>query len=335
MRPLHPSLDLPELDHSAAWSIVREPVDAVTPVGQGTRSRVYRVELTEGGSRIVRLTPRQHGRVAREAWVRARMGGAVPVVHAVAVQHVPIAQQVDVVVMNELPGVTLDVALSRSPEALAASLWNEFGAGLAAFHAVTVTGFGLLDGAGKGAWATWREAVTAIAHSAVEEARATPLADLCDRAEAALAELAPALDAIHSPHLLHGDAHPRNVLVHRDKIRAWFDFEYAMGGDPLYELAYVAPNFEETPAASLAPALRLRRQEAFIEGYTDRLATVTGDPHRLRCYRLIHALRGAEFLRVTGGGATPDERAESVRRVRDAIERWLQSPITVRSAVAS
>lgn len=326
MRPTHPSLDLPELDPSAAWSVVREPVDAVTPIGQGTRSRVYRVELTEGGSRIVRLTPRQHGRVAREAWVRTRMGGAVPVVHAVLVQHVPIAQQVDVVVMNELPGVTLDVALTRAPEALAASLWSEFGAGLAAFHAVSVTGFGLLDGAGKGAWPTWREAVAAIAHAAVDEARATPLADLCDRAEAVLTELAPALDAIQSPHLLHGDAHPRNVLVHRDKIRAWFDFEYAMGGDPLYELAYVAPNFEEPPGASLAPALRLRRQEAFIQGYTDRLATVTDDARRLRCYRLVHALRGGEFLRVTGGGETADARAESVRRVRASIERWLTPP---------
>ena len=67
------------------------------------------------------------------------------------------------------------------------------------------------------------------------------------------------------------------------------------------------------------------RNGTFLDGAPVR-ATVTHDAGRLRCYRLVHALRGAEFLRVTRGGATADERAESVRQARDAVERWLTRP---------
>ncbi len=63
----HSPLKLPGLDPTDAATIVHEPVHSITAIGQGIRSRVFRVETEEGLVRIVRLTPKNSGRLGREA----------------------------------------------------------------------------------------------------------------------------------------------------------------------------------------------------------------------------------------------------------------------------
>lgn len=317
MRPRHPSHDLPTLDASTAWSLVGEPVASVEPFGEGTRSRVYRVTLVDGGARVVRITPKASGRAAREAWVRARMTGvaALPIVASVAVRTGSLAARADVELMGEVPGVSFSEALREGPADVSERLWYAFGEGLAALHAVPIKGFGLLDGAGRGRWSSWREAAAHLADGALREARASELVDRCDAAEAALAALAPALDGVHDARLLHGDATPANVRVRGDRVVGWFDFEYAMGADPLYELAFVGRLFEEPG--------RYRWMEAFTRGYTERLALVVADPERLRYYRVVHALRAGEFLRVAASAMAPEGRAAAVAAARGRLDAAL------------
>lgn len=297
MRARHPSTDLPALDVASAWSLLGEPVDDVEPLGKGTRSRVYRVTLSDGGTRVVRLSPRGTGRLAREAWVRARMAGtAAPSVAVVSVTHATLSQRADVVLMSELPGVTLDVALARAPDDQVAALWRAFGEGLAAFHAVHVEGFGLLDGAGRGAFATWRAAMEHTSAEALRDARATELVDLCDTAEQSLERDAPALDAVTSARLAHGDAQPSNVQLANGSVVAWLDLEYAMAADPHYELAFVSRFFEASPWVRTSSARVASAADGFARGYTSDVAPC--DAARLRYYRVTHALRTAEMLRV-------------------------------------
>ncbi len=322
MRP--PSSELPALDIASAWSLLGEPVEAVEPLGRGTRSRVYRVTLADGETRVVRLSPKGTGRLAREAWVRARMANTdAPTVPAVAVTHPSLSTRADVVLMRELPGRTMDVALAGASDDAAERLWAAFGEGLAAFHAVPVEGFGLIDGAGRGAWGSWRDAMEHLASTALGVARGTELVDLCARAEARLAELAPSLERVRAPHLAHGDAQPANVQCEGERVVAWLDFEYAMGADPLYELAFVSRFFEATPWAPASPRSRARHMEAFTRGYTRRLAPVVADPERLGYYRVVHALRAAEMLRLGARSLDPARRAEAVELLRERLESAL------------
>jgi aminoglycoside phosphotransferase (APT) family kinase protein len=318
----HPSLTLPTLSPADAAAIVREPVYSVTPIGQGIRSRVYRVETEDGTVRVVRLTPRGSGRVEREAWVRAalRRHPDVPTLAEVAVHGIPLAQQADVVSMAELPGTTMFAATRTLFEPEVRAVYEQFGAGLAAIHAVAVQGFGLLDGAGRGSFPTWRAAFDALAAASLEEARISPLADLVPAAQATIAALAPSLDEAQSPRLVHGDAQPMNVQVHRGRIVAFLDFEFASGADPLYELAYVEPLFEPTVTPTVAAADLAARRAAFYQGYARHRALPA---HRMRLYRLVHALRGTEFLSVVGPQLAAPAREGATRSMREQVERWL------------
>jgi Ser/Thr protein kinase RdoA (MazF antagonist) len=322
----HPSESLPALGIPEASQIVKEPVYAVAPIGQGIRSRVYRVETEDGLVRIVRLTPKGSGRVEREAWVRSRFRKhpALPLLAELVVTDVPLAQSADVVVMSELPGTTMFAAARTMFEPEVRVLYEQFGAGLGALHATAVEGFGLLDASGKGTSKTWREAFDAIAKASLDEARISSLGDLVDAAESEIERLRPLLDEIPEARLLHGDAQPMNVQVHRGSIVAWLDFEFASGGDPDYELAYVAPLFEPgVTQANVSEADLAARREAFERGYARYrpLAPVPDD--RARLYRLVHALRGTEFLSVVGPRLAAPARAESYAKARATVQRFL------------
>ncbi len=317
---------LPSLDASDAAAIVHDRVHAITPIGQGIRSRVYRVETEEGAVRIVRLTPKNTGRLARESWVRSqlRKHPDVPLVAEVAVTEIPLAREVDIVSMAELPGTTMFQASRTLFDADVHALYEQFGAGLGALHAVRTDGFGLIDGSGRGSFPTWRTAFDAIAHAALEEARVAALQDLVPQAESVIAQLSPNVDALSVPSLLHGDAQPMNVQAHRAKIIAFLDFEFASGGDPEYELAYVEPLFEPAMAHSVSAEQLGARRAAFYRGYAKHHPAYAPHADRLRLYRLVHALRGTEFLSVVGPKLAAPQREEHVRSARAQLERWMR-----------
>lgn len=317
--------ELPTLGISDAWALVREPVESVTALGTGNRSRVYRVALSGGGARIARLTPRGSGRVERERAVRAKLGAdpRIPTVHEVLALGHPLAGACDVVLMREVPGETLQAALLARPDDVALGLWRQYGDGMAALHAHRLQGFGLLNADGRGAFPSWREAMDAAAARALRDARETDLADLCDAAEARLAELAPALDRVTAGSLLHGDPQPLNVLTQGGRIAAWIDFEFASAGDPLYDLAFVASLLDPSPASPFAAKPLMRWREAFADGYTARGSAPTDDaaPARTAYYRLLHALRASEFLRVVGPRLPAAVRAQVTATMRAQVVR--------------
>lgn len=216
----HPSDALPTLSEADAWAILGEAVTALRPLPGATRARVYEVTLGEGSVRIVKLLPKDTGRAAREAWVRGRMAGvgAVPMVPEVLHRATPLSGACDVVSMRPLPGQSLERALHDADEARARRLWSAFGEGLAAFHAVPIAGFGLLDSAGRGPFPAWRMALEHHAAAALDVLRLTPLSPLADPIARRIEALAPSLDDVRAARLTHGDAHPRNVRAAGDRL---------------------------------------------------------------------------------------------------------------------
>lgn len=319
--PVHD--ELPTLGLADAWSLVREEVESVTALGTGNRSRVYRIALRDGGARIARITPRGSGRVERERAVRAKLGAdpRIPTVHEVFVQHHALAGACDVVLMREVPGETLQAALLSRPDDVAVGLWRQYGDGMAALHAQRLKGFGLLNAEGKGEFPSWRAAMEAAAARALRDARETELADLCDAAASHLASHAAALDRVTVGALLHGDPQPLNVLTQGGRIAAWIDFEFASAGDPLYDLAFVASLFDASPTSPFAAKPLMRWREAFADGYTARGSAPSDDdaPARTAYYRLLHALRASEFLRVVGPRLPAAVRAQVTATMRSQV----------------
>jgi len=321
-----PANDLPELSAADAWAILGESVLSVRPLDGATRARVYEVSLGDGTVRVVKLLPRNTGRAGREAWVRGRMAGvsAVPMVAELVHRGAVLSSVCDVVVMRPLPGQSLAQSLHDADEVRATRLWTSFGEGLAAFHAVPIAGFGLLDSAGRGPFPAWRMAVEHLRDAALADLRATALADLADPLTRRIEALLPSLEEVRTARLIHGDAHPRNVRSAGDRVVAWFDLEYAQGADPLYELTFVAEAFGGACAPEgLSPAQLAGRYEAFATGYTQHGEALDDAPERRRLYRLLHALRAVEELYRRAPYLTPDARTTLTDSLRSRLASHL------------
>lgn len=318
----HPSLSLPTLSQSEAEAIVREPVFSVTSLGQGARSRVYRVETEEGIVRVVRLTRAGSGRIERESFVasaveRAEKKQLVPLVTALRVTHTPLSRECDVVTMREVKGSALGAILRNALSADRERLFTRMGEGLAAIHSIEVQGFGLLDSAGRGSFASWAQCFEATVRASLEELRVSPLSELYARAERRLQELVECARYDGPAMLTHGDAQPMNVLVQNNNVVAWLDWEFASGADVRYELSYVETVFERAYAPWADDAERARWRAAFYAGYGgDPFAS---DPARRSAYALVHALRSTEFSSVMAPQLAPALREVSVRGMRSRV----------------
>jgi aminoglycoside phosphotransferase (APT) family kinase protein len=322
----HPSLALPTLTHADAEEIVRDRVFSVTPLGQGARSRVYRVETEDGVVRVVRLTRAGTGRVEREAFVSAAVDSAglkprVALVTAVRATHSALARQCDVVTMREVKGAALGSVLRSALPAERVALFERMGDGLAAVHGITVRGYGLLDPSGAGPFASWDRCFEATARAALDELRVSPLSDLHELASERMASVLARAVYDAPARLLHGDAQPMNVLVHQGRCVAWLDWEFASGGDPRYELAYVETVFERGYAPWAEDAERSAWRAAFYRGYG-------GDPFEsdrstLDAYALVHALRSTEYSSVMAPTLAPTLRESAFRGMRARVQQLL------------
>jgi aminoglycoside phosphotransferase (APT) family kinase protein len=191
------------------------------------------------------------------------------------------------------------------------------GEGLAAIHSVPARGFGLLGIGGEGPFDAWERCFEATVRAALEELRVSPLSALLERAEERLRSWRDAARFDDAPRLLHGDAQPMNVLVQQSTIVAWLDWEFASGGDPRYELAYVETIFDRGWAVWADDAERARWRAAFYRGYGgDPFAR---DPERLAVYSLVHALRSTEFSSVMAPTLAPALREATVRELRARV----------------
>jgi Ser/Thr protein kinase RdoA (MazF antagonist) len=319
---MHPSQTLPVLDFATAWGLLGEPIESIQPIGDGTRSRVYRVHTTDGDVRIVQIVPSGTGRVARERWVRSRLQNTIVQTIPVVVARHTLGDHVDVLLMRDVHAVSLDLALRKSTFEQTQQLWRTFGEQLAFLHSVSIEGFGLLDGDGKGSSTSWRTYAERLAALALIDARASELNDLCDKASERLQALAPSLHRVEDAKLIHGDAGVFNLLCRDHHLVAWIDFEYASGADPLYEFVSVATRFnpEEHPGDEVS---RTQAKEAFVRGYHSQIPITVEDPERVAYYQLVHALRRGEFLRVVGPTLRDSERQTAIKTCRDSLQRAL------------
>jgi hygromycin-B 4-O-kinase len=184
------------------------------------------------------------------------------------------------------------------------------------------TGFGSLLPTFDGERSTWRDFLLAVDDDdpALEANpvrgwrpaldRRPDAARVFDDAYAALAAGVDACPEVR--HVVHGDLLHRNVLVDHDRVSAVFDWQCALHGDFVYDvalLAFWAPWFPPLAAADVASAARRHYDDIGLE--------VPELGARMRCYALHIGLAHLGYHAWTGAWHDLDLVARRTREVLD------------------
>jgi len=278
----------------------------------GTFHAVFRVTGGEGPGWYARTgvaslpAPALH--FLTEAWAaRTARSAGVP---APEVRHVDLERRrlpVDLAVVDAAPGVPL--ADASGPPPLAA-----LGRALRRLHAVEVRGYGLLDpgpangDAPRGAFDAWPAFLLVNLDAHVAACRRDGALSAAEAADALAChrDAEPLLAGVRGA-LLHGDLANRNVLVADGALAAVLDWEDALAGDPLFDVAgwgTFVGNHE--------------RRDDLLAGYAPGGALPAGAEFRYWLYYLRIMLAKTVHRRRFGWART--DRIPAGARLRPALE---------------
>jgi fructosamine-3-kinase len=288
---------------------------------QGTFHRVFRLTGL-GRTDLLILRANAANDVLREftfyldAWAgKALSEAGLP---GLAVLHVDLSRTIvpfDFQIIEENPGLPLDRFNNNEPRMR--RLLRELGRLVAQIHSISLPGYGLLDprpltsgtGPPSGIADTWSEYIKMNLVGHVEHcARAGDLtAAAADAVVAAFERQAECLNVAGGV-LLHGDLGNHNVLTDGDRLLGLIDWEDAVAGDPVYDVAFWATF--HPPA----------RHAAFFSGYRDVRPFPDDFPVRFWLYFLRIAVAKAVHRRRFGYADRPD-RPTAAYRILYALDQ--------------
>jgi aminoglycoside phosphotransferase (APT) family kinase protein len=228
----------------------------------------------------------------------------------------------DFEIAREARGRTLKSFEDEETQATPPRLLSGLGRLAAVVHGVETEGFGLIDvsriaedgrARGRGLLKTWREYVMLNLDAHVEACRrigavgdeeAARIRDVFDGA-------ADLLEGVPS-RLLHGDLGAHNVLTDGERLTAIIDWEDALCGDPVFDIAY------------WGTFVRDEMRETFLEGYRSARALPADFERRYWLYYLRVALSKTVHRRLFGHADRPGRPAAS-RRIQKGLERFESS----------
>ena len=275
---------------------------------EGQESQAFRFDVGRDAL-VLRITPSIRG-FEKDRWVYETVGKNVPVPRVVTLGRFDAANAF--CVSEWTPGVTLEELDRSDVEAVVddvRKVWSQ----IAECEVASADGFGDFDADGAAPALSWREVLqtTLEAGSAdlSEVARSTDLPDP-GRVLGTYRELIE-----HCPEqraLIHGDFGSNNILIHEDRVTAVLDWDCAMVGDPLYDIANT--RFWATYLSCMQlQAEHFDRTLAHFPGYDDRV--------------LCYSLRiGIEEARGCLAGGDREMAAWAMARCRELIEP--QSPLS-------
>jgi aminoglycoside phosphotransferase (APT) family kinase protein len=304
----------------ACSQLLHQPV-TVTPLAEGTAHRLWRVHCASGETLICRANAlyrwfRDYP-LWLDAYVSDRLGHFdVPVL---ATRAIDLSRQycpTDLIVLDEARGTSLR-AFDDDDERLRPLLY-QLGSVLARLHRVDIDhGYGLIDlkalfksaGQLSGSHSTWEEYLrlnldahveACLVEGAITPDEAKRICWLFDDCGDLFAHVRPAL--------LHGDLGNHNVFAADGKITALIDWEDALAGDPVYEIAFWATFHPE------------RRHDAFMDGYRSEAALPVDFEARFWLYFVRIALAKTVLRRRFGLKDRPG-REPAALRIRKGLHR--------------
>jgi aminoglycoside phosphotransferase (APT) family kinase protein len=298
--------------------------EAISPVGEpGTFHRLFRLDLPDSRSVIARLNALSDQFRDRplllDRWASARLHAAgLPALEVYAVDLSRRDCPWDYELLEPAQGVPLKQF--DNDETALAPLLTELGAFLARVHRLSTEHFGLLipDATGseaRGACSTWAGYLEN--HLERHVALCKNIQAISSReAQAILKVFREATVRLETrPALLHGDPGSHNVFVEGDRVSTLIDWEDALAGDPIYEVAFWA-TFHPEP-----------RHAAFLEGYRREQDLGKNFAYRFWLYFLRVALAKTVVRHNLGLRDRPGRPPASLR-----IQRGLQGVAEARLA---
>jgi Ser/Thr protein kinase RdoA (MazF antagonist) len=246
-----------EMLRAAAGAAGREPESIVLLTRQGTFHRLYRVTFVGGVRAILRVGLLEDCRVPMllsASLATAAAAGGVPVPQVLAVDVSGRVASRPFELIAEASGVSLaefDDDEPRIREALSA-----LGAVVARLHGIERSGYGFFDPElpSRGLDERWIDYLQRNLDVHVASCLAAGLIDEAEARACAAAVDAGAEWSVE-PRLLHGDLGNHNVFWDKGRVSALIDWEDALAGDPVFDIAFWATFHPE------------RRHQAFLTGY--------------------------------------------------------------------
>jgi Ser/Thr protein kinase RdoA (MazF antagonist) len=216
-------------------------------LGSGLFNSTYLITLTDGEPVILRVSPHHQADVFTHELALLRREQALEP-HLQVVDHlIPhtlaanFSQQIlerDFVLQTFIPGEVWDEVKADLSEAENSALWRQLGEIAKQIHAQTGEFFGFPDG--QPSFDRWSTAVSHITQIMRDDLAAKQLDQPPTQTYANLLEAGKGLlDTVATPHLVHGDLWPKNVLIDRrqspPQIVGLLDAERGIWGDPLAE----------------------------------------------------------------------------------------------------
>ena len=177
-------------------------------------------------------------------------------------------------VMGFVPGISLHAAKQQNPSGDYRAVDREVGRTLAQMNAITGQTFGYATPVAT-PYVTWQEAFTAMIEGVLLDGEEMgielplPYAEIRTRMQAGY----PALEDVHTPHLVHWDLWDGNIFIDpvTRQLTGIIDFERAMWADPLIEQNFIG----------------FHDRTAFLEGY-GKVMPATPNEHLRRTLYNIH-----------------------------------------------
>ncbi|GAA4906200.1 hygromycin-B 4-O-kinase [Stackebrandtia albiflava] len=273
----------PRLDRHTVQAALEDRYGPVTltPMVEGEESQAFSFDHHDT-PHVVRVNPRARG-FHKDAWAARHLGHRIPVP---AVDHIAAVGEHHMCVSLRLPGHTVKDVTDPTTLAAVTPRATE------ALHHVNAVDMSHFDGygdfdplTGETSHRHWRDVVTGHAPDLTPHEGHLDVA-LARRHHTELHDLATGLPTHRR--LIHGDYGADNLLIHHGHVSGVIDWEAAMIGDPLYDLANLR---------FWAPFLPCMKAQA---DHMEAHLTEPDAVHRIRCYLLAVGLRATGYYAAAG-----------------------------------
>lgn len=206
-------------------------------------------------------------------------GSGIPIPEVVAQDASKTLAPYDYIILTKLPGKMVYASRDEVTPGQVHDIAYAAGMHLAAMHANTFDGFGLLFNLAAGVNKTeWADYVAWFYADYAGQVRAAGLLDedILARIEVMRERMRPLFAEVTRGHFVHGDYHYSNLLQDGGQLSGVLDFEWAMSGDPAWDFR-IDDQLELALPGSKA---------AFYTGYTARRALDAHHAERVVFYKL-------------------------------------------------
>jgi hygromycin-B 4-O-kinase len=212
--------------------LLGEVPNSIGRLVEGLESQAFRFEVS-GGAFVIRINPSLRG-FEKDLWASSTVGGHVPVPRVVSLG--ALDDELAYCISEWAPGTTLEDLPTAEAERLTdevASVWRA----IAGTDVSSIDGFGDFGPAGDAPAGSWREVLGKTLVDARRDLKRADVSRLPDPTDV-IDTYERLIDRCPEERgLIHGDFGSNNVLTERGRITAVLDWDQAMVGDPLYDVA--------------------------------------------------------------------------------------------------